>query len=69
MYELKRLREAGLSAKIKTWDFGAMLLTSYVVQGDVQFHRTRKKISMSGIDQYLVHCLVGGELTSEFAQG
>ncbi|OXC75661.1 Transcriptional regulator, AraC family [Caballeronia sordidicola] len=69
MYELRRPREAALSAKIKTWDFGAMLLTNHVVEGEVQFHRTRKKIATSGLDQYLVHCLIAGELTSEFAQG
>ncbi|MDP9154679.1 MAG: helix-turn-helix domain-containing protein [Pseudomonadota bacterium] len=69
MYELRRPRNVEIKAEIKTWDFGAMLLTSHVVQGEVQFHRTRKKIATSGIDQYLVHCLVGGALTSEFAEG
>ncbi|MFT4434181.1 helix-turn-helix domain-containing protein [Caballeronia sp. 15715] len=69
MYEVKRPKAYAFEANIHTWDFGPMLLTHHAAQGEVQFHRTRKKIATSGIDQYLVHCLIGGQLTSEFAEG
>lgn len=69
LYEVKRPKKNLFDANILTWDFGQMLLTHHAAQGEVQFHRTRRKIATSGIDQYLVHCLIGGQLTSEFAEG
>lgn len=70
MYEIKRPRDVEFRAKIQTWDLGgAMLLTQHAARDDVQFQRTRKRIATSGVDQYLVHCLLGGSLTSEFADG
>lgn len=69
MYEIKR--SAGdLDAKITTWDLGAaMLLTSHQARDEVQFQRTRRRIAVSGVDHYLIHCLLDGELVSEFAAG
>jgi AraC-like DNA-binding protein len=69
MYEIKR-SNGKLDAKITTWDLGAtMLLTSHRARDEVQFQRTRRRIAVSGVDHYLVHCLLGGELISEFAAG
>lgn len=69
MYDVKRPKGEPFAATVETWDFGPMLLTCHAAQGEVQFHRTRRKIATSGINQYLVHCLVAGQLTSEFAEG
>ncbi|SAL11416.1 AraC family transcriptional regulator [Caballeronia udeis] len=69
MYDVKRPKDISFAASVDTWDLGPMLLTRHAAQGEVQFHRTRRKIALSGINQYLVHCLVGGQLTSEFAEG
>lgn len=70
MYEIKRRKGAEFRAKIQTWDLGgAMLLTQHAARDEVQFQRTRKRIATSGVDQYLVHCLLGGSLTSEFEDG
>lgn len=69
MYELKR-SEGALAAKMTTWDLGGtMLLTSHATRDEVQFKRTRRRIAVSGVDHYLIHCLLGGELVSEFAAG
>jgi len=68
IYEIKRAGE--FKARIETWDLGGnMLLTSHVAKDEVQFQRTRRQIAISGVDHYLVHCLLGGELVSESAGG
>jgi AraC-like DNA-binding protein len=68
IYEIKRAGE--FRAKIETWDLGGnMLLTSHSAKDEVQFQRTRRQIAISGVDHYLVHCLLGGELVSESAAG
>ncbi|MFM0298701.1 helix-turn-helix domain-containing protein [Paraburkholderia sediminicola] len=68
IYEIKRAGK--FRAKIETWDLGGnMLLTSHAAKDEVQFQRTRRRIATSGVDHYLVHCLLGGELVSEFAAG
>ncbi|PQV48576.1 helix-turn-helix domain-containing protein [Paraburkholderia sp. BL21I4N1] len=68
IYEIQRAGE--FRAKIETWDLGgSMLLTSHSAKDEVQFQRTRRRIATSGVDHYLVHCLLGGELVSEFASG
>ncbi|WP_277188632.1 helix-turn-helix domain-containing protein [Caballeronia sp. BR00000012568055] len=69
MYDVKRPKGVGFSASVETWDLGPILLTLHSARGEVQFHRSRKKIALSGVNQYLVHCLIGGALTSEFAEG
>jgi AraC-like DNA-binding protein len=69
MYDVKRPKGFDFSASVETWDLGPILLTLHSARGEVQFHRSRKKIALSGVNQYLVHCLIGGALTSEFAEG
>ncbi len=66
LYEVGRPKAARFSAKIEVWDLGAMLMTRHFAGGDVQFRRTRGKIASTPADQYLVHCLLGGALASEF---
>ncbi|MFM0202337.1 helix-turn-helix domain-containing protein [Paraburkholderia fungorum] len=69
MYELERSKSE-FSARIETWDLGgAMLLTRHCARDEVQFQRTRRRIATSGVDQYLIHCLLGGQLLSESADG
>jgi len=68
IYEIERAGE--FRAKMETWDLGgSMLLTSHSAKDEVQFQRTRRRIATSGVDHYLVHCLLGGELVSESAAG
>ncbi|SAL03525.1 helix-turn-helix domain-containing protein [Caballeronia ptereochthonis] len=70
MYEIHRLAGAAFRATIRTWDMGgAMLMTLHGAGDEVQFRRTRRRIATSGVDHYLLHCLLGGSLTSESAEG
>src|SRR5471032_1531959 len=69
MYDVKRPKGVDFSDSVETWDLGPILLTLHSARGEVQFHRSRRKIALSGVNQYLVHCLIGGALTSEFAEG
>jgi AraC-like DNA-binding protein len=69
LYEVGRRKEARFKAKIEVWDLGAMLMTRHFAVDEVQFRRTRGKIASTPSDQYLVHCLLGGELASEFDGG
>ncbi|MFL9954194.1 helix-turn-helix domain-containing protein [Paraburkholderia nemoris] len=66
LYEVGRRKDARFQAKIEVWDLGAMLMSRHFARDDVQFRRTRSKIASTPADQYLVHCLLGGELASEF---
>jgi len=66
LYEVWRRKEAPFQARIAVWDLGSMLMTRHFVHDDVQFRRTRAKIASTPADQFLVHCLLGGELASEF---
>ncbi|WP_186073860.1 helix-turn-helix domain-containing protein [Burkholderia gladioli] len=66
LYVVERNKEARFRAKIEVWDMGAMLMTRHFAFDDVQFRRTRGKIASTPADQFLVHCLLGGELASEF---
>jgi AraC-like DNA-binding protein len=66
LYEVGRRQAARFEARIEVWDLGAMLMTRHFAFDDVQFRRTRGKIASTPADQYLVHCLLGGELASEF---
>ncbi|MGF6642458.1 helix-turn-helix domain-containing protein [Paraburkholderia sp. GAS82] len=69
MYELER-SNSEFNAKLETWDLGgAMLLTKHYTRDEVQFQRTRRRIATSGVDQYLIHCLLAGQLTSESEDG
>jgi len=65
-YEIRRPKRAPFRAKIEVWDFGSMLLTTHFALDENQFQRTRGKIVSTSTDYYLVHCLLGGELASEF---
>jgi AraC-like DNA-binding protein len=70
MYEIRRPRGAAFRASIRTWDMGgAMLMTHHGAGDEVQYWRTRRRIATSGVDHYLLHCLLGGWLTSESADG
>ncbi|MBN3806458.1 helix-turn-helix domain-containing protein [Paraburkholderia sp. Ac-20336] len=69
LYEVWRCREARFRAKIEVWDLGSMLMTRHFAFDDVQFRRTRGKIASTPAEQCLVHCLLGGELASEFDGG
>lgn len=70
MYEIHRPRAAPFRASIRTWDLGGALLMTHHGAGDeVQFRRTRRRIATSGVDHYLLHCLLGGALTSESVDG
>jgi AraC-like DNA-binding protein len=70
IYEIGRRKDAEFQAQIQTWDMGgAMALTQHAARDEVQFKRTRRKIALSGVDHYLVHCLLGGQLVSQFADG
>jgi len=66
LYEVWRRKEAPFQARIAVWDLGSMLMTRHFAHDDVQFRRTRAKIASTPADQFLVHCLLGGELASEF---
>ena len=69
MYEIERSK-SDLAAQITAWSLGGtMLLTHHAAKDEVQFRRTRKRIATSDLDQYLVHCLLGGELMSASAEG
>ncbi|KNH06926.1 hypothetical protein BRCH_04192 [Candidatus Burkholderia brachyanthoides] len=69
IYELER-SATPFAARIETWDLaGKMLLTKYFTKDEVQFKRTRRRIAASGVYHYLVHCLLGGNLASESAEG
>ncbi|BAN26803.1 helix-turn-helix domain-containing protein [Caballeronia insecticola] len=70
MYEIDRPTGAAFRAAMRTWDMGgAMLLTQHTASDEVRFRRTRGRIATSGVDHYLLHCLLGGTLRSESAQG
>jgi AraC-like DNA-binding protein len=66
IYEIGRSRSSPFQASIRVWDLGAMLMTRHFTFEDVQFRRTRQKIASTPTDHYLVHCLLGGSLASEF---
>jgi AraC-like DNA-binding protein len=69
IFDLGRPKAASFSASLESWNMGAMLLTRHFVKDEVQFHRTRRKIATSGVDHYLIHCLLDGALTSTFGRG
>ena len=64
VFEIKRPKVASVPfrAKMESWPLGPMLLMSHEVGGDVEFQRTRRRIATSGVDHYLVHCLLDGAL-------
>lgn len=66
IYEVGRPRSSPFQASIRVWDLGAMLMTRHFTSEEVQFRRTRQKIASTPTDHYLVHCLLGGSLASEF---
>jgi len=70
IFEIQRPKDppAPFSAKMESWPLGSMLLMSHVVRGDVEFQRTRRRIATSGVDHYLVHCLLDGTLMSTFGR-
>jgi AraC-like DNA-binding protein len=68
LFELGRRKAASFSASLESWDMGTMLLTKHFVKDEVSFQRTRRKIATSGVDHYLIHCLLDGELTSTFGR-
>jgi AraC-like DNA-binding protein len=70
IFEIQRPKDppAPFRAKMESWALGGMLLMSHVVGGDVEFQRTRRRIATSGIDHYLVHCLLDGTLMSTFGR-
>jgi AraC-like DNA-binding protein len=69
MYEIERPTLSPFRASIDSWNLGTMLLTRHFVQDEVSFQRTKRKIATSGIDHYLIHCLLDGTLTSTFGRG
>jgi AraC-like DNA-binding protein len=70
IYEIDREKDplAPFNASMESWDMGAMVLTRHVAHNGVHFQRTKRKIATSGIDHYLVHCLLDGALTSTFGR-
>ncbi len=66
LYEVGRPRTSPFEASIRVWDLGSMLMTRHFIRDEVQFRRTRRKISSTPADHYLVHCLLEGSLASEF---
>jgi len=70
IFEIQRPKDppAPFRAKMESWSLGSMLLMSHVVGGDVEFQRTRRRIATSGVDHYLVHCLLDGTLMSTFGR-
>jgi len=70
IFEIQRPKDppAPFRAKMESWALGGMLLMSHVVGGDVEFQRTRRRIATSGIDHYLVHCLLDGTLMSKYVK-
>lgn len=65
IYELQRSKTE-FEALIHTWSLdGRMLLTRHFTKDEVWFKRTRRRIATSGVEHYLVHCLLGGSLASE----
>jgi AraC-like DNA-binding protein len=70
VFEIERPKDppAPFRASQESWGLGGMLLTAHVTHGDVAFHRTKRKIATSGVDHYLVHCLLDGTLTSTFGR-
>jgi AraC-like DNA-binding protein len=69
LFELGRPKSAAFSASLESWNMGTMMLTKHFVKDEVAFQRTRRKIATSGVDHYLIHCLLDGELTSTFGTG
>jgi AraC-like DNA-binding protein len=70
MFEIQRPKNppAPFRASQESWALGGMLLTAHVTHGETAFHRTRRKIATSGVDHYLVHCLLDGTLLSTFGR-
>jgi AraC-like DNA-binding protein len=70
IFEIQRRKDPPVPfrAKMESWPLGSMLLMSHVVRGDVEFQRTRRRIATSGVDHYLVHCLLDGTLMSTFGR-
>ena len=70
VFEIQRPRDppAPFRASQESWALGGMLLTAHVTRGDVAFQRTKRKIATSGVDHYLVHCLLDGTLMSTFGR-
>ncbi|MEX3614540.1 MAG: hypothetical protein VB141_12505 [Burkholderia gladioli] len=66
LYEVGRDKSSPFDAKIQVWDLGPMLMTRHVTAEEVQFRRTRAKIASTPADHFLVHCLLGGDLASEY---
>lgn len=70
MYEIERpkVSDVPFRASVESWDLGPMLLSRHVTRDDVQFQRTKRKIATTGIDHYMIHCLLDGSLTSTFGR-
>ncbi|CAN7530256.1 AraC family transcriptional regulator [Caballeronia sp. LjRoot29] len=70
IFEIQRPKDPPVPfrARMESWPLGSMLLMSHVVGGDVEFQRSRRRIATSGIDHYLVHCLLDGTLLSTFGR-
>jgi AraC-like DNA-binding protein len=70
IFEIQRPKDPPMPfrATMESWPLGSMLLMSHGVRGDVEFQRTRRRIATSGIDHYLVHCLLDGTLMSTFGR-
>src|SRR5258708_32574524 len=60
IFESERPRDppGPFRAKMEIWALGSMLLMSHVGRGVVEFQRPRRRIATSGVDHYLVHCLL-----------
>ncbi|AME25453.1 MULTISPECIES: helix-turn-helix domain-containing protein [Burkholderiaceae] len=70
MFEIQRPKTpvTPFRASQESWTLGGMLLTSHITHGEVAFQRTKRKIATSGVDHYLVHCLLDGRLLSTFGR-
>ncbi|SAL52558.1 AraC family transcriptional regulator [Caballeronia sordidicola] len=70
MFEIQRPTNppAPFRASQESWALGGMLLTSHITHGEAVYQRTKRKIATSGVDHYLVHCLLDGRMVSTFGR-
>src|ERR1700712_1736278 len=70
MFEIQRPRTpvTPFRASQESWALGGMLLTSHITYGEAVYGRTKRKIATSGVDHYLVHCLLDGRMSSTFGR-